>query len=105
MTPASDANFKHNYQNQLKQHVPAAYFLLTFTLPAELRPLAWLHQRKLYAAIMRRSCETVPTFSLNDKQLQGTPGAVTVLHTHSRRLDFHPHVHKDIFKRDWSLHH
>ena len=80
-------------ERQLKQHVPAAYFLLTFTLPAELRPLAWRHQRKLYAAIIRCSWETVQTFSLNDTQLQGTPGAVAVLHTHSRRLDFHPHVH------------
>ena len=26
-------------------------------------------------------------------QLGATPGAVGVLHTHSRRLDFHPHVH------------
>lgn len=80
-------------ERQLKRQVPAAYFLLTFTLPAELRPLAWRHQRKLYALIIRCSWETVQTFSLNDKQLQGTPGAVTVLHTHSRRLDFHPHVH------------
>ena len=80
-------------ERQLKQHVPAAYFLLPFTLPAELRPLAWHHQRKLYALMIRCSWETVQTFSLNDKQLQGTPGAVTVLHTHSRRLDFHPHVH------------
>ena len=33
------------------------------------------------------------TFSQNDKQLQGIAGAIAVLHTHSRRLDFHPHVH------------
>ena len=37
--------------------------------------------------------ETVRIFSQNDKQLQGIPGAIAVLHTHSRRLDFHPHVH------------
>ena len=37
--------------------------------------------------------QTVSTFSQNDKQLQGTPGAIAVLHTHSRRLDYHPHVH------------
>jgi hypothetical protein len=43
---------------------------------------------------MMQCCwETVRTFSLNDKQLQGTPGAIAVLHTHSRRLDYHPHVH------------
>ena len=33
------------------------------------------------------------TFSQNHKQLQGSPGAVAVLHTHSRTLGFHPHVH------------
>jgi hypothetical protein len=35
----------------------------------------------------------VRSFSLNEKHLQGTPGAVAVLHTHSRPLDYHPHVH------------
>jgi Putative transposase len=35
----------------------------------------------------------VRTFSQNDKQLQGTPGAIAVLHTNTRRLDYHPHVH------------
>jgi hypothetical protein len=37
--------------------------------------------------------DTLRTFSQNHRQLQGNPGAVAVLHTHSRRLDFHPHVH------------
>jgi len=37
--------------------------------------------------------ETLQTFSQNDKKLQGTPGAIAVLHTHSRRLDYHPHIH------------
>jgi hypothetical protein len=35
----------------------------------------------------------VRTFSQNDKQLQGTPGAIAVLHTNTRQLEFHPHVH------------
>ena len=80
-------------ERQLKKQLPGAYFLLTFTLPAELRPLAYSQQRTLYALMMQCSWETLCTFSLNDKQLQGTPGAVGVLHTHSRRLDYHPHVH------------
>jgi hypothetical protein len=80
-------------QGQLKKQVPAEYFLLTFTLPLELRPVAWHHQRQLYALMIQCSWETVQTFSQNDNQLQGTPGAITVLHTHSRRLDYHPHVH------------
>lgn len=80
-------------ERQLKKQVPAAYFLLTFTLPEELRPLAWQHQRILYDLMIRCSWETLKTFAQNDPQLQGQAGAISVLHTHSRRLDYHPHVH------------
>ena len=49
--------------------------------------------RWFYAVLFDSAWETVDEFSHNDKKLQGNPGAVTVLHTHSRRLDYHPHVH------------
>ena len=95
-------------ERQLQKQVPAEYFLLTFTLPKEFRPLAWQHQRTLYALMIQCVWETVRTFSQNDKQLQDTPGAIAVLHTHSRRLDYHPHVHLvmpaaaiDATKRRW----
>lgn len=80
-------------ERQLKKQLPTEYFLVTFTLPKELRALAWAHQRVLYSLLTRCSWQTVQTFTRNDRQLQGSAGAITVLHTHSRRLDFHPHVH------------
>ena len=80
-------------ERQTQALVPGSYFLITFTLPAELRPLAWSHQRVLYAALMNCAWDTLRTFSQNHRHLQGSPGAVAVLHTHSRRLEFHPHVH------------
>jgi hypothetical protein len=80
-------------ERQLQRQVPATYFLLTFTLPEAFRPVAWAHQREVYDALTRCAWETVKTFTHNDRQLQGEAGAVTVLHTHSRRLDYHPHVH------------
>lgn len=95
-------------QRQLAKQVPGTYFLLTFTLPAELRALAFSQQRLLYSLLIQCAWETVRSFSENDQQLQGTPGAIAVLHTHSRRLDFHPHVHLvmpaaaiDAIKRLW----
>ena len=78
---------------QLKKLVPGNYFMITFTLPTQFRALAWQHQRVMYGLIVSSAWETVNTFSRNDKKLRGTTGAVTVLHTHNRRLDFHPHVH------------
>lgn len=80
-------------ERQLKKQVPAEYFLLTFTLPAEFRALTFAHQRVVYELMLRCCWETVRTFSQNDKQLRGTPGAIAVLHTNTRRLDYHPHVH------------
>ena len=80
-------------QRQLKSLVPATYFLVTFTLPAQLRSLAWAHQRVVFDSLMRCAWDTLKTFSQNDKHLGGTPGALAVLHTHNRRLGFHPHVH------------
>ena len=80
-------------ERQIGKQVLAGYFLLTFTLPAEFRPLACAHPREVYELLMRCAWETVRTFSRNDRQLAGTPGAIAVLHTHTRRLDYHPHVH------------
>jgi hypothetical protein len=95
-------------ERQLNKQLPAEYFLLTFTLPEELRALAWRHQRSLYSLMTRCSWESVKAFTQNDRQLQGSAGAITVLHTHSRRLDYHPHVHLvmpaaalDASKRQW----
>jgi hypothetical protein len=73
--------------------VPGPYCLLTFTLPAEVRALAWAQPRPLFGLLMQCAWQTLRTFSRNGQHLQGTPGAVAVRHTHSRRLDDLPHGH------------
>ena len=80
-------------QRQLAKQLPCDYFMITFTVPKEWRPLVWGHQKTMYDLITKAAWETVNTFSHHDKKLQGGSGAVTVLHTHTRRLDYHPHVH------------
>jgi hypothetical protein len=80
-------------ERQVQKLVPGDYFMISFTLPAELRPLARANGRVMYDLIMQSAWDTVHTFSHNDKKLQGVPGAVAVLHTHSRALDYHPHAH------------
>jgi Transposase zinc-binding domain/Putative transposase len=79
-------------RQQAKQ-LPCDYFMLTFTVPNEWRQLAWRHQTIVYDLVIKAAWETANTFSQHDKKLQGGAGAVTVLHTHTRRLDYHPHVH------------
>jgi hypothetical protein len=80
-------------ERQVQKQVPAKYFMITFTLPSQLRTLAWQHQRLLYSLMFDCVWETLQTFSQNDKKLKGNPGVITVLHTHSRALDYHPHIH------------
>lgn len=80
-------------ERQLQNQVPADYYMNTFTLPAQLRALARRHPRVMYRLLFDCAWETLRCFSQSDKQLQGSAGAVAVLHTHSRALNYHPHVH------------
>jgi hypothetical protein len=67
--------------------------MITFTLPAQLRPLARHHQKLVYRLMFESVWEVLHSFSRNDKKLGGDPGMIAVLHTHSRKLDYHPHIH------------
>jgi hypothetical protein len=80
-------------ENQLSKRLPAPYYLITFTLPYQLRGLALNYQKEIYSLMFDCVQDVLKTFTQNDKKLQGTPGFTTVLHTHSRSLDFHPHIH------------
>jgi len=80
-------------ENQCRKQVPANYFMITFTVPAQLRQLFFRHQRHGYSLLFKSVWDTLQSFSQNDKKLKGTPGVIAVLHTHSRALDYHPHIH------------
>ena len=80
-------------ENQLSKRLPAGYYLITFTLPSQLRNLAWKNQKKIYSLMFACVQDVLKTFTQNDKKLQGTAGFTTILHTHSRALDYHPHIH------------
>jgi len=93
---------------QLQKQVPADYFMLTFTLPKQLRGLAWHKQRCFYTIMFESVWQTLRLFFFNDRSLGGVPGAIAVLHTHYRELNFHPHIHMvlpaaaiDIKRRLW----
>ena len=78
---------------QQQKLLPVNYFMVTFTLPYEIRNWVWHHQSPCYAGLFEAAVKTLNTFAGNDKQLRGNLGMTAVLHTHNRRLDFHPHVH------------
>ena len=67
--------------------LPFGYFMVTFTLPRELRSPAWHHQTVIYNGLFALACSTLKDFGLNPKHLGADIGMTAVLHTHSRRLD------------------
>ena len=73
--------------------LPAPYFLLTFTLPAELRTLTSRNQKLLYGTLFRASAEATQQLASDPRFIGGQAGLVGVLHTWTRNLAYHPHVH------------
>lgn len=78
---------------QKQKLLPVDYFLITFTLPAQLRTLAWQQQKTIYQIFFSTVSSTLKSFGLNPDKLDGNIGLTAVLHTHTRRLDYHPHIH------------
>jgi hypothetical protein len=72
--------------------LPVPYFMVTFTLPEELRHLCLIHPEILYPLILRQSAA-----ALQDVCATKTGGAklgfTSVLHTWGRQIQHHPHVH------------
>jgi putative transposase/transposase-like zinc-binding protein len=73
--------------------LPCACFLLTFTLPAELRALARAHQRIVYRVLMTAAAAALLKLTADPRYLGARPGLLAVLHTWTRALLYHPHVH------------
>jgi len=73
--------------------LPVRYFHLVFTLPQELRDPVRRNQKKLYAILMRSAVESLTKVGLDPRFVGGKLGILAVLHTWTRALEHHPHVH------------
>jgi hypothetical protein len=73
--------------------LPVPYFMVTFTLPAELRPLARSNQKTIYNLLFRASSQALLKLAQDPRFVGGRLGMVGVLHTWTRQLLYHPHVH------------
>ena len=78
---------------RMRRVVDVDYFHVVFTLPAALRPLALAHRRQVFALLMRAAAQTLLTLGRDPKRLGAELGITAVLHTWTRELEFHPHVH------------
>jgi hypothetical protein len=79
---------------QLHRRLPGNYFLITFTVPEQLRGFCRTHQDAAYDALFHASSEAIKKLAL-DPRFIGTdlPGFTSVLHTWGRQMQYHPHLH------------
>jgi hypothetical protein len=73
--------------------LPVPYFMLTFTLPDELREIARQNQKTIYHLLFRASAASAQQLALDLRFVGGQIGLIGVLHTWARNLTYHPHVH------------
>lgn len=82
-------------ERELNKLLPVPYFLVTFTLPAELRgEFFGPHARDAYDLFFQGACRALSEKLAADKDLRAlVHGFTAVLHTWNQRLEFHPHLH------------
>lgn len=80
-------------EDQKELLLPVVHFLVTFTLPEELRRVARSNQKTVYSILFRASSEALQKLAWDERFVGGRVGMVGVLHTWTRALIYHPHVH------------
>ena len=74
--------------------LPTSYFLLTFTIPSELRPLFLSNKKLCYNLLFKAMSQTLMNgVASNNRSFHGKAGFFAILHTWDQRLNFHPHLH------------
>lgn len=90
--PGCQAGAAHTWLDQrLVRVLPVHHFHVVFTLPKELRPLALRNGSVVFGILLRTAAEVLDT--LARQRLGAQLGVTSILHTWTRSMLFHPHVH------------
>ena len=73
--------------------LPVPYFHVVYTLPSELRDVAYQNKRVVYGLLMQAAAETTLAIAANPRHLGARVGITSVLHTWGSAMTHHPHVH------------
>lgn len=88
-TEETDAWLKERRQELL--NVP--HFHLVFTLPKELHGIVRQHQHLMYGVLMKAAAHSLMKLAADPRYVGGRLAILAVLHSWTRTLGFHPHVH------------
>ncbi|MEA3266712.1 MAG: transposase [Candidatus Fermentibacteria bacterium] len=79
---------------RLQERLPGPHFMITFTIPKELRQHFRANQRDTYTALFAASSQALRELAANPRFIGADlPGFFGVLHTWGRQLQYHPHIH------------
>jgi hypothetical protein len=87
------ADATHWLEGQRRPLLPVPYYLVTFTVPEQLRALIRSNQKVLYDLLLRHSAGALLDVGREHKDLGAELGLLAVLQSWARDLRFHPHVH------------
>ena len=73
--------------------LPTGHFHVVFTLPEQLRPVVLGNRRLLFSILFDTASATLLELGRNPKWLGAQLGITAVLHTWTRELLLHPHLH------------
>lgn len=80
-------------EERKKELLPITYFHAVFTIPQELRLIAMHHQKVVFDILFRAASKTLRKLGQDPHYIGGEIGFYAVLHTWTRALLFHPHLH------------
>ena len=80
-------------QQRARLLLPVPYFLVTFTVPEALRHFIRSHPTIALDLLFAASAQALQDLAGNPRRLGAQLGMLGVLHTWSRTLIYHPHVH------------
>lgn len=81
-------------EGQMENLLPCHYFLITFTVPEEIRPLLRTHQRVAYSVLFDAAVAALKKLALDPRFVGAEQiGCLGILHTWGRQLQYHPHIH------------
>jgi len=69
------------------------YFHVVYTLPSQLRDVAYQNKAMVYGLLMKAAAETTLEIAADPKHLGARIGITAVLHTWGSAMIHHPHVH------------
>ena len=95
---------------QQQARLPGSHFMITFTVPEQIRSFIRSHQKAAYSALFAASAQALKKLAADPRHIGGDlPGFYGVLHTWGRQLQYHPHIHYVVAgcalnKKDLSCH-